>query len=134
MLKKGLCFLLMLPVSALAQSPNPDAGKDLFRTYCWQCHGENATGGGPMAEMIAVSTPDLTQLSARNEGVFPSFSVAEQIDGRAPLLAHGGVMPIFGPALESVQSVAIPTENGQPMIVSLPLADLLTYLEAIRVE
>jgi hypothetical protein len=87
-----------------------------------------------MAEMLAIETPDLTKLSARHDGTFPLEAVVRQIDGRAPLLAHGGEMPIFGPFFESDQSVALPLASGQPLMTSLLLANLVVYLESIQAE
>lgn len=117
---------------AVAQEADPEFGRELFQTYCWQCHGSDATGDGPMAEMLAISTPDLTELSARNSGRFPAARIAQKIDGRAPLLAHGGDMPIFGPVLESDQTIPLRLSDGQPMILPLPLADLVAYLESVQ--
>lgn len=117
---------------AVAQEVDPEFGRELFQTYCWQCHGSDATGDGPMAEMLAISTPDLTQLSARNSGNFPTAKTAQKVDGRAPLLAHGGDMPIFGPVLESDQTIPLRLSDGQPMILPMPLADLVAYLKSIQ--
>lgn len=103
-------------------------------TYCWQCHGQDASGTGPMAEMLAISTPDLTRLAARNNGVFPLEAVARQIDGRDVLLAHGGEMPIFGPLLDSDKAIALPLPSGQPMMIGLPLANVIVYLTSLQVE
>jgi len=85
-----------------------------------------------MAEMLAIETPDLTELAKRNNGVFPMEAVAMQIDGRSPLLAHGGEMPIFGPSLESDQNVALRLESGQSLMTGLPLANVITYLESVQ--
>ena len=87
-----------------------------------------------MAEKLAIVTPDLTKLSARHDGSFPTEAVARQIDGRAPVLAHGGEMPIFGPSLESDQNVTLPLASGQPLMTGLPLANVGVYLESIQVE
>lgn len=87
-----------------------------------------------MAEMLAIVTPDLTKLSTRHDGTFPTEAVARQIDGRAPLLAHGGEMPIFGPSLESDQNVVLPLASGKQLMASLPLANVVAYLESIQVE
>ena len=87
-----------------------------------------------MAEMLAISTPDLTELAKQNDGRFPTDSVAMKIDGRSQMLAHGGDMPIFGPALDSDPSVALRLESGQPMMVAQPLANLIEYLKSIQSE
>jgi len=105
---RGLLLAVATAGMASAQEVNISGGQDLYNTYCWQCHGQDATGDGPMAEMLSIVTPDLTKLSARNDGTFPTEAIARQIDGRAPLLAHGGEMPIFGPFLNSDQNVDLP--------------------------
>ena len=130
----GIVFAVGVAGTALAQEADRQAGEDLFMAYCWQCHGLDAAGNGPMAEMLAIETPDLTRLTVRNGGEFPTEAVAMQIDGRAPLLAHGGEMPIFGPFLEADQFVALPLESGQPMMTGLPLANVVVYLESIQTE
>jgi hypothetical protein len=90
-----------------------------------------ATGDGEMAAILTVTPTDLTQLSDGNGGVFPVARVAAQIDGRDPLLAHGGVMPLFGDFFEG-QDTAIPSEAGQPILTSRAVADLAAFLEAIQ--
>lgn len=120
--------------AASAQVPTPEMGSDIYKTYCVQCHGIDVQGDGPMAEMLAIDTPDLTSLALRNDGVFPTEAVARQIDGRAPVLAHGGDMPIFGPFFATDQSVALKLPSGQPMMASLPVASLLVYLESIQAK
>ena len=134
MIRRGLLFALAMAGPAFGQEPNVQDGQNLFMTHCWQCHGRDATGNGPMAEMLAIVTPDLTQLAVRNGGEFPTATVATKIDGRAFVLAHGGEMPIFGPSLESDQSVFLPLSSGQPMMTGVPLANVITYLESIQTE
>jgi len=85
-----------------------------------------------MAELLAISIPDLTRLAAENSGVFPLYAVARQIDGRNALLAHGGEMPIFGRFLETDQVVAFRLPSGQVMMTSQPLANLIVYVESLQ--
>lgn len=118
--------------AAWAEEPKPTAGRALYQDYCVQCHGVDARGDGPMAEMLAIDTPDLTVLARHNDGIFPTAFVARQIDGRSPLLAHGGEMPIFGPFLNSDQMIALRLPSGQPMMTGLPLANVVVYLESIQ--
>ncbi len=131
---RGIALAALTSGAAIAQDLNVQDGNDLYRTYCWQCHGFEATGDGPMAEMLAIRTPDLTKLAARNDGVFPTELVARQVDGRSPVLAHGGEMPIFGPALDSDKQIALPLPSGQPMMTGVPLASLIAFLETLQVE
>ena len=78
-------------------------GKTLYEGLCASCHGADARGNGPVAEVLSVSMPDLTQLSLRNDGKFPLKWVEDSIHGPETLEIHGGPqMPLWGPALEGV--------------------------------
>lgn len=124
--------LLALTVGTGAVSePNPVAGQNLFQVYCATCHGTEAEGTGPMAEILAVETPDLTALAERNDGVFPVAMVAQKIDGRDPTLAHGGTMPLFGNLFDG-PGATMATETGQPMITSQPITDLIAWLQSVQ--
>ena len=129
------CLALFLTAgAAAAQEAEPDiaTGQDLFRAYCAQCHGPAGKGDGPIAQMLAIETPDLTRIAARNGGPFPTGEVAMKIDGRSPLLAHGGKMPLFGGALESDRNIALRLPDGQPLLAPAPLAHLVAYLESLQ--
>ena len=106
-------------------------GRDLFLSFCATCHGTDARGDGPMAAILDVLPADLTRLQDDNGGVFPIARAAQRIDGRDPLLAHGGPMPLFGELFEG-EDVPIRAETGQPMFTSRAIADLLAWLETIQ--
>jgi mono/diheme cytochrome c family protein len=129
-MKRYLTAGLILAAGPVAAQDAP-AGADLYIRYCAACHGMGARGDGEMAAILTVLPSDLTQLSADNGGVFPAARVAWQIDGRDPMLAHGGVMPLYGDFFEG-QDTAVRIENGQTMLTSRPVADLLAFLEAIQ--
>ncbi len=129
-----IVFAFSIAGQGIAQELDAKAGRDLYLAHCWQCHGQDAKGNGPMAEMLAIATPDLTRLASRNNGVFPVEKVARQIDGRDALLAHGGEMPIFGPFLDTGKAVALRLPSGQPLMTGLPLANVIVYLELIQTE
>lgn len=38
------------------------SGKEMFKTYCATCHGEDARGHGPATAALKVAPPDLTLL------------------------------------------------------------------------
>ncbi|MEL6210834.1 MAG: cytochrome c, partial [Pseudomonadota bacterium] len=86
---------------------------------------------GRMSAVLTVLPPDLTGLAADNDGVFPVSRVVRQIDGRDPMLAHGGAMPLFGDFFEG-DDVAIPSESGQPILTSRPIADVAAWLESVQ--
>lgn len=73
-----------------------EIGKADFQQYCATCHGLDATGGGDLTQLMTVKVPDLTQIAAANEGVFPMLDVIHVIDGRTGVRAHGGPMPVYG--------------------------------------
>lgn len=127
--------LAMVAAAGIASAQNSEVenGLDLYLYFCAECHGKDAESVGPMAEMLAIKPPMLTSLAERNGGTFPTASVAMQIDGRISLPSHGD-MPVFGPYLDSVQSVAIKLQSGQPIIVTQNLADLIAYLQFVQAE
>jgi mono/diheme cytochrome c family protein len=72
-------------------------GREEFVQYCASCHGTDARGDGPLADDLRVPPADLTQVSARHGGVFPEAMIAEVIDGRRRVRAHGSAeMPVWG--------------------------------------
>ncbi|WJY20679.1 c-type cytochrome [Fontisubflavum oceani] len=88
--------LALIPLAFPASAQDVDRGERLYFQHCAVCHGEIAEGGGPMAEVLTVPPSDLTQIAARRDGAFPVIEIARLIDGRDPILTHGGEMPIFG--------------------------------------
>jgi len=114
-----------------AQDTDVEHGRDLFLCFCAECHGKDAASMGPLAELLAIDPPDLTELTARNRGAFPIEAVAKQIDGRIAIEPHS-YMPVFGPSLEGDQFVSFALPSGQPMMIAQPLANLMTYLRSAQ--
>ena len=80
-------------------------GHDLYRAYCASCHGVDAHGDGPVAPALKSNVPDLTLISSRNHGVFPSDRVSRIISGQESPTAHGSrEMPIWGPIFHQVEA------------------------------
>ena len=109
------------------QSPSKPAfsGSLLFANYCATCHGERATGDGPLAANLRKQPANLTLLARRNGGVFSHEMVARIIDGRKPLAGHGGGdMPAWGDAFgRSAES---------PESTSSKINALVTFLETLQ--
>lgn len=79
---------------------NFDRGKYEYEAHCAVCHGLTGMGDGSFAQLFRAGTlmPNLTELSKRNNGVFPFQRVYESIDGTRNVEAHGTqLMPIWGP-------------------------------------
>lgn len=106
-------------------------GARIYAENCAVCHGVDHRGTGPMAEILVIPPPDLTQIAARYRGVFPRVGVAWMIDGRDPLVAHGGEMPVFGHILDDMSEV-MTSPGGQTIITSPEMVDLVLYLESIQ--
>ncbi len=123
--------VLMLCATPVFAEGDPEAGAGVFFTFCAACHGEDAQGNGPMSGLLTVEPPDLTGLAASNGGVFPVFDVVRQIDGRDPMMAHGGEMPLFG-AMFDFPDGSIKSETGQPIVTAQPIADVAAWLESVQ--
>ena len=123
-------FALVFAAPVLAQ--DADIGRAQYHTHCATCHGLEGRGDGPMAGAMVITPPDLTELAARNGGVFPLERVVMRIDGRDPLVSHGSPMPVYGDYFEGVFDVPIKAPPGQPILTSQPVVDLVAYLREIQ--
>ena len=97
-------FALGAAAMAHAQQLGPawqsvDMGKNLYDGNCAACHGSTGKGDGFYAERLERGTtvPNLTEVSKKNNGVFPFARVYGLIDGTEEMMAHGTRdMPIWG--------------------------------------
>ena len=102
-------------------------GVDNFHDYCSPCHGRDATGHGPVAAALKTPPPDLTRLSAKNNGVFPRARVRDYITngGSDDIAAHGTkAMPVWGPTFR-----ALDTSDRS---VAIRIANVVEYLASIQ--
>lgn len=73
-----------------------DVGRREFEANCASCHGRDGKGGGPLAELLRRSPPDLTTLARANAGILPMDRLYDTIDG-GRVAAHGSRdMPVWG--------------------------------------
>jgi len=91
---------LTAPAIAIAETlvdTGHSSGQELFQERCAICHGIDATGNGPMAQVLKVPPADLTGISKRAGGIFPAARVAEIITFGGNVAAHGTqTMPVWG--------------------------------------
>lgn len=125
----------LLAVSALASSAlaqDADVGRSIYHTHCATCHGLEGRGDGPMSGVLLIKPVNLTELAPANGGTFPLERVVKRIDGRDPLVSHGSPMPVYGDYFEGVFDVPIKAPDGQPILTSRPVVDLVAYLREIQ--
>lgn len=135
-MRRILITLLAVPVAALVACVDtkdaPDTGPADFAAYCSACHGAQGKGDGELAGTLAKKPADLTRLSRRNKGVFPTTRVMAQIWGYAGAKGRG-VMPDFGPLLEGDM---LPYDGGDGIMSPTPirLVELAEYVKALQVK
>ena len=132
----AVLFVLALGGAAASQEkpqivkrppPAIDVGdpKGMFREYCASCHGLEGKGNGPAAAALKTVPADLTRISARNDGKFPTNKVRRYIEGLDEIPAHGSRdMPVWGPVLRSL--------GGGQSEMQLRIENLTKYLESIQ--
>lgn len=87
--------LAVMRLPAVAQDEH--LGLTEYEVACMPCHGVDGKGDGPRAASLAKPPADLTRIAARHGGSFPRQQIAETIDGRAQVAAHGPRdMPVWG--------------------------------------
>jgi len=121
-------FLMILAALGLgACVEEPVDGRTAFMADCASCHGADAKGG---ARDLAVAPPDLTQISARNGGIFPKNRVMSTIDGLDRGAHFSRDMPEFGAG--DMGDTVIVEEDGLGTPVPMRLLVLTEYLESIQ--
>ena len=120
--------LMALTGPAMAQSI---AGAEEFTRACASCHGLTGRGDGPLADYMTVEVPDLTQIRARNDDVFPMLEMIHIIDGRTGIRGHGGVMPIWGDRFEATAALEA-GDVGTEIEVRGRILALAMYLQALQ--
>lgn len=114
-----------------AEDVRVSEGQELFMRYCASCHGMNAKGDGPASEAMVPPPTNLTTLAQRWGKPLTKSSLAEFIDGRRDVRAHGtSEMPVWGTRL--TDPVPPSTAGGEPAAENIAL--LLDYLETLQVE
>jgi mono/diheme cytochrome c family protein len=107
---------------------SPASGQEMFINYCAVCHGKDGKGGGPAADALKVAPANLTVLSQKNGGKFPTNHVGSILRGDASLAAHGSQeMPVWGPIFWKMS-------QGNAGEVQQRIANLSKYIESLQVK
>jgi mono/diheme cytochrome c family protein len=126
---RPLIAAALLATPAAAQ--DIDRGARIFVENCAVCHGAGLQGDGPMAELLVTAPPDLTRIAERYGGTFPRAGMAWKIDGRDPIVSHGGDMPLFGFVFSEMSEI-LRSPGGQTVLTSPEVIDLVAYLESVQ--
>jgi mono/diheme cytochrome c family protein len=126
--REGRVQMMLRTIGTVAAPQvDPTDAPAMFRAYCAACHGAQARGDGPAAPALKATPADLTRISARNGGKFPTPKVRRYIEGLDEIAAHGSRdMPVWGQALRGVP--------GGQAGVQLRIEALTRYLESIQVK
>jgi mono/diheme cytochrome c family protein len=111
-----------------AKPTSAASGKEMFTSYCAACHGTDGKGGGPAAAALKTPPADLTLLSQKNGGKFPSLHVASVLRGEATLPAHGTKeMPVWGPVFWHMS-------QGHPAELQQRVTNLTSFIESLQAK
>ncbi len=127
----ALITVLITACTPEPEMPDRAEGKSVFIENCAVCHGATGQGDGPAATDMRPKPSDLTQLAARNKGVFDRAAVLSMIDGYTRPELAGGTMPEFGDFLDG-DSVPVDTGGGVFTPTPRPLAAVMLYLETLQ--
>jgi hypothetical protein len=129
-----LALLLAVPLALSSQTraDDPHLGIIEYEISCMPCHGADGHGDGKLAHTLKNRPADLTQITKSNDGEFPFDKVADIIDGRAIVAAHGQrEMPVWGDRyrrpVEANESAAAIERRARAQI-----AALVRYLKTIQ--
>lgn len=139
MKRREICLIVALVATlsftAAASAGDKTGGKDdvregqkYFVRYCASCHGTNGTGDGPVAKSLSKPPANLRLLSDRFGSPLPAARLADLIDGRDAVRAHGTAdMPVWGERLYSMGE----GERGELGITEV-IGKIVAYLDTIQ--
>lgn len=119
---QGKIKVVTLPLA----KTSPVSGKQMYGSYCAQCHGVNGKGDGSVGVSLKTQPTDLTVLSRNNGGKFPSAHIASVLQFGATDAAHRTAsMPAWGPILAKMDRA----DSAQRL---LRISNLSRYLESMQ--
>ena len=127
-------LVVLFVLGGQARADDPHLGVIEYEISCMPCHGVEGRGDGRRARSLKTAPADLTQIAKFHGGDFPSAQVAEIIDGRTIIAAHGQrEMPVWGDRyrrpIEANEPVAAIERRAQAQITAL-----VRYLETIQAK
>ncbi len=126
--------IILSACAAQAEDSAITLGKSTYVRLCAVCHGDDAKGGGTVAELFQVKPKDLTKLSKRADGKFPFSDVYEVIVLGMEAPGHGpSTMPIWGDDFmaDALEDRGVSKSDAILMAAGRALS-LAYYLETIQ--
>jgi mono/diheme cytochrome c family protein len=129
-----LALVILMGIGVQARADDPHLGVIEYEISCMPCHGINGRGDGRIARSLKTPPADLTRIAKSNGGEFPFAKVADIIDGRAIVAAHGQrEMPVWGDryrrAIEADEPAAAIERRARAQITAL-----VRYIEQIQAK
>ena len=121
----GASALVNLGAQVQAQ---PYSGESDYQVYCSSCHGTEAKGDGVIAKSLKRRPADLTQLTRRNNGLFPEENVFKTVDGRRSSAHSDSDMPAWA------EVFAKATESAGAENAAARIDVLVKYLQTLQVK
>ncbi|MGC1678477.1 MAG: c-type cytochrome [Candidatus Binataceae bacterium] len=134
-MRKGILPLVGLMIAVASRAGASDLtrathvahGRAIYQQYCASCHGLTGEGDGPMARVLNSPPANLRLLSERYGNPLPEKAIAQYIDGRVDVKAHGPRdMPVWGKRF-------YPTAKGSESEIKAMISDLAAYLQSIQI-
>jgi mono/diheme cytochrome c family protein len=120
--------LLLIGSAAIAKTNGVGQGHVLYVALCASCHGTSGQGDGPAASALSTRPSNLRLLSVRYGNPLPADQIAQFIDGRVDVKAHGPRdMPVWGKS-----AWAKPEGKNGPSEIKSWVAKVVAYLESIQ--
>lgn len=95
----GIVIALLLAAPSARAEEEAPWGRSEYLRYCSACHGEDADGDGPVANVLQPRPPALTSLHAKYGNPL-STRFIEYVNGTTMPRAHGtSDMPVWGRVL-----------------------------------
>ena len=126
-------IMALSPLAGQADESVIVLGKSAYGALCAVCHGDDAKGGGEVAELFEVKPPDLTGLAERAGGDYPFSEVYEILVVGMQAPGHGSEMPIWGDYFmaDALEDRGVTRSDAVSIAAGRALA-LTYYLETLQ--
>jgi mono/diheme cytochrome c family protein len=125
----AMAALVLVPAAQAEDRTLLESGRRAYEIHCSNCHGPDAAGDGPLAELLSVQPTDLRRMPLDADGNFPFTRLSRVIDGRETVRGHGlSEMPVWG--LTFIERGDDSPRAGE---VQARILELVQYLRSIQI-